>query len=199
VVFTGIVEERGVVVDITELPDDARRLRVRGPRVASNAIPGESICVSGVCLTVVDPGDGEFSADVMRETLQRSGLGEFSVGSVVNLERAMRADGRFGGHIVAGHVDGRVTVQSREDSDHWRVVHFDLPADLAPMIAEKGSVTLDGVSLTVANVTSDGFSVSLIPTTLAETTLGELQVGDRVNVEVDVIARYVARILAAQQ
>lgn len=197
--FTGIVEERGVVVDIAELPDDARRLRVRGPRVADNAIPGESICVSGVCLTVVDPNDGEFSADVMRETLQRSGLGEVTVGSVVNLERAMLADGRFGGHIVAGHVDGRVTVQSREDSEHWRVMRFDLPATLAPMIAEKGSVTLDGVSLTVADVTPDRFSVSLIPTTLAETTLGDLQVGDRVNVEVDVIARYVARILAAQQ
>lgn len=196
--FTGIVEERGRIVDVVDLPDDARRLRIHGPLVTSDVSTGESICVSGVCLTVVDPAEGQFSADVMSETLRRSGLGALEVGSEVNLERAMAAGDRFGGHIVAGHVDGRAELVDRTDSAHWRELRFAMPVSLAPMIAEKGSITLDGVSLTVVDATTDEFSVSLIPTTLQETTLSELTVGDMVNVEVDVIARYVARIVAAR-
>lgn len=196
--FTGIVEERGVVVEVIDLPDSARRVRIRGPLVTSDARPGDSICVSGVCLTVVAPHGDEFAADVMAETLRRSGLGELRVGDEVNLERALAAGGRFGGHVVSGHVDGRARVLSREDSEHWRVLRFELPDSLSRFIAEKGSVTLDGVSLTVADVGSGDFSVSLIPTTLAETTLDRLGVGDEVNVEVDMLARYLARLLEAQ-
>lgn len=194
--FTGIVEERGRVVRIDDLPDDSKRLRIQGPKVTADVRPGDSICVSGVCLTVVDPQADEFSADVMSETLRRSGLGHVRPGSQVNLERAMAAGDRFGGHIVAGHVDGRAELRDRQDSENWRVLRFAMPAELAPMIAEKGSITLDGVSLTVVAAGDDEFSVSLIPTTLRETTLGQLAPGDQVNVEVDVLARYVARIMA---
>lgn len=193
--FTGIVEEVGQVVAVEELPGRARRLRVRGPKVTSDAHPGDSICVSGVCLTVVDPAGEEFAADVMAETLKRSGLGELATGDGVNLERALSASGRFGGHVVSGHVDGRARLQSREDAEHWRVLRFELPAQLARFVAEKGSITLDGVSLTVVSVGEDWFSVSLIPTTLEETTMGRLVVGDEVNVEVDMLARYLARLL----
>lgn len=196
--FTGIVEERGRVVDIEHLADHAQRLRIRGPLVTSDVQPGDSISVSGVCLTVVDPSPGEFCADVMSETLRRSGLGDLQPGSEVNLERAMAAGDRFGGHIVSGHVDGRGELVDREDSAHWRVLTFTMPVDLAPMIAEKGSITVDGVSLTVVDAGAERFTVSLIPTTLEQTTLGQLAPGDKVNLEVDVIARYVARILAGR-
>lgn len=193
--FTGIVEEMGQVVAVEDLPERARRLRVRGPRVTSDVNPGDSICVSGVCLTVVDPADEEFAADVMAETLQRSGLGAVTVGDLVNLERALPAGGRFGGHVVSGHVDGRARLLAREDAAHWRVLRFALPPELSRFVAEKGSITLDGVSLTVAGVGENSFSVSLIPTTLVETTMGGLLVGDEVNVEVDMLARYLARLL----
>lgn len=194
--FTGLVEERGRVVRVTDLNDDSKRLRIYGPKVTADVAAGDSICVSGVCLTVVDPHDEEFSADVMSETLLRSGLGQVRPGTEVNLERAMALGDRFGGHVVAGHVDGRAEVLQRQDSQHWRVLRFTLPAELAPMVAEKGSITLDGVSLTIVDASAEEFSVSLIPTTLQETTLGSLEPGDRVNVEVDVLARYVARALA---
>lgn len=193
--FTGIVEEMGQVVAVAELPEEARRLRVRGPKVTSDVQPGDSICVSGVCLTVIDPGGAEFAADVMAETLRRSGLGLLAVGDQVNLERALAASGRFGGHVVSGHVDGRARLLAREDAQHWRVLRFELPRELSRFVAEKGSITLDGVSLTVADVGEDWFSVSLIPTTLEETTMGRLVVGDEVNVEVDMLARYLARLL----
>lgn len=196
--FTGIVEERGCIVGTDHLGDDSMRLRIKGPKVTADVAAGDSICVSGVCLTVVDPGDGEFSADVMSETLLRSGLGSARPGMQVNLERAMAVGDRFGGHVVAGHVDGRAELRERQDSDNWRVLRFAMPAELAPMIAEKGSITLDGVSLTVVDASAEEFSVSLIPTTLQETTLGDVQPGDLVNVEVDVLARYVARILAVR-
>jgi len=199
-VFTGIVEELGHVVSVTRLADDSARLVVSGPVVTSDARHGDSIAVNGVCLTVVDLDAGSFSADVMAETLRRSSLGALSVGDPVNLERPMAADGRFGGHIVQGHVDGRGSIRARRPSENWEVVEVDLPAELARFVVEKGSITVDGVSLTVVDMV-DGeqpwFSVSLIPTTLAGTTLGSKGVGDPVNLEVDVIAKYVERLVGA--
>jgi len=199
-VFTGIVEELGHVVSVTRLADDSARLVVSGPVVTSDARHGDSIAVNGVCLTVVDLDAGSFSADVMAETLRRSSLGALSVGDPVNLERPMAADGRFGGHIVQGHVDGRGSIRARRPSENWEVVEVDLPAALARFVVEKGSITVDGVSLTVVDMV-DGeqpwFSVSLIPTTLAGTTLGSKGVGDPVNLEVDVIAKYVERLVGA--
>jgi riboflavin synthase len=204
-VFTGIIEELGEIVAIEPLPD-AARLTVRGPVVASDAGHGASIAVNGVCLTVVDAtgspalARGEFTADVMAESLKRSSLGDLAVGDRVNLERPMAADGRFGGHIVQGHVDGTGTVLRREPSENWELVTVSLPADLARYAVEKGSITVDGISLTISALDDgpDGsaFTVSLIPATLAQTTLGIKQAGTRVNLEVDVIAKYTERLLA---
>jgi riboflavin synthase len=193
-VFTGIVEERGAVVSLSTTGDSAL-LRISGPLVTSDARPGDSIAVNGVCLTVVDVAGGEFSADVMRETLSRSSLGGLSAGSEVNLERAARVDSRIGGHIVQGHVDGTAVIAAIEPAEHWTHVRFDVPATLVRYIVEKGSITVDGVSLTVASVDDTTFSVSLIPTTLSATTLGRRAVGDTVNIEVDVLAKYVERLL----
>ncbi|MFE5731571.1 riboflavin synthase [Streptomyces sp. NPDC056528] len=192
--FTGIVEELGEVVAV-ELLEDASRFRLRGPLVTEGAQHGDSIAVNGVCLTVVEHGDGEFTADVMAETLKRSSLGALGVGSRVNLERPMAVGGRLGGHIVQGHVDGTGTVLDRTPSEHWELVRIGLPADLARYVVEKGSITVDGVSLTVVEVGDDWFTVSLIPTTLDLTTLGVKKSGDPVNLEVDVIAKYVERLL----
>ena len=196
-VFTGIVEELGEVVGKDELGDSARFV-IRGPVVTADARHGDSIAVNGVCLTVVEvlPG-GQFSADVMAETLNRSSLAAVAVGSPVNLERAAALNSRLGGHIVQGHVDGRGTVISRTPSEHWEVVRIALPAELARYVVEKGSITVDGISLTVSGLGADWFEVSLIPTTLALTTLGRAPVGSVVNLEVDVIAKYVERLLAA--
>ena len=196
--FTGIVEELGRVVEVTAA-DDSARIVVAGPLVTSDARPGDSIAVNGVCLTAVDLADGSFSADVMAETLRRSSLGTLAAGDPVNLERPMSADGRFGGHIVQGHVDGVGHIRARRPSENWEVVEIDLPPGLARYLVEKGSITVDGVSLTVVEVHDDPawFSVSLIPTTLAETTLGSRTVGDPVNLEVDVIAKYVERLTGA--
>ena len=193
--FTGIVEELGTVERIDHGADSAV-LRVRGPVVTADAVHGASIAVNGVCLTVVEHGDGVFSVDVMAETLRRSSLAALAVGNRVNLERAMPADGRFGGHVVQGHVDGTSTIVAREPGERWEVVTFELPADLARYVVEKGSITVDGISLTVSAVEESRFSVSLIPTTLDLTTLGRKQVGDPVNLEVDVIAKYVERLMA---
>ncbi|MGW5420798.1 riboflavin synthase [Streptomyces sp. NPDC003943] len=192
--FTGIVEELGEVVAVEQLAD-ASRFRLRGPVVTEGAQHGDSIAVNGVCLTVVEFGDGEFTADVMAETLKRSSLGALEVGSRVNLERPMAVGGRLGGHIVQGHVDGTGTVLEREPSEHWEIVKVGLPAQLARYVVEKGSITVDGVSLTVVEVGDDWFTISLIPTTLALTTLGIKQPGAPVNLEVDVIAKYVERLL----
>ena len=194
--FTGIVEERGTVRAVTDL-GDAARLEVHGPLVTSDARPGDSIAVNGVCLTVVDLVDGSFTADVMQETLRRSSLGTLTSGSPVNLERAARVDARIGGHIVQGHVDGVAVVRGITPTEHWTVVSFDLPPALARYVVEKGSIAVDGVSLTVAEVDDASFAVSLIPTTLEHTTLGGLRPGDRVNLEVDVLAKYVERLLGA--
>ncbi|MGW4055533.1 riboflavin synthase [Streptomyces sp. NPDC004779] len=192
--FTGIVEELGEVVAVEELPD-ASRFCLRGPLVTEGARHGDSIAVNGVCLTVVETGDGEFTADVMAETLKRSSLGALEPGSRVNLERPMAVGGRLGGHIVQGHVDGTGTILERTPSEHWEIVRVGLPAPLARYVVEKGSITVDGVSLTVVEVGDDWFTISLIPTTLALTTLGHKQPGAPVNLEVDVIAKYVERLL----
>jgi riboflavin synthase len=194
-VFTGIIEELGQVAEIVDLGDSVR-LGLRGPTVTSDARVGDSIAVNGVCLTVVTTADGVFTADVMRETLDRSSLGALEVGSPVNLERPVTLAARLGGHLVQGHVDGVGQVLSRTPSEHWEVVAVSLPATLARYVVEKGSITVDGVSLTVASVGDDRFTVSLIPTTLALTTLGSRQTGDPVNLEVDVIAKYVERLMA---
>ena len=195
--FTGIVEELGEVVAVADLGDSAR-LTIRGPLVTSDAHHGDSIAVNGVCLTVVEaPGDGRFTADVMAETLNRSSLAGLTPGGPVNLERAAALNSRLGGHIVQGHVDGTGEVISRTPSPHWEVVRIALPAALSRYVVEKGSITVDGVSLTVSGLGDDWFEVSLIPTTLALTTLGRAQPGSRVNLEVDVIAKYVERLLSA--
>jgi len=192
-VFTGIVEELGEIVGVTDLPD-AARLTVSGPLVTSDAKHGDSIAVNGVCLTVVEVADGAFTADVMRETLVRSSLAKVATGDRVNLERAAAVGQRLGGHIVQGHVDGTGTVLARETTEHWEIVHIGLPPSLARYVVEKGSITVDGVSLTVVTITDDEFTVSLIPTTLELTTLGRRGNGDAVNLEVDVLAKYVERL-----
>jgi len=213
--FTGIVEELGEIIDIDNLTDSAR-LVIKGPVVTSDAGHGDSIAVNGVCLTVVEVRpDGAFTADVMAETLNRSSLGAIGVGSLVNLERAAAVNSRLGGHIVQGHVDGTGRVISRSPSEHWEVVRIALPSELSRYVVEKGSITVDGISLTVSGLgtgaseatgngtgaseaTGDWFEVSLIPTTLALTTLGRAAVGTPVNLEVDVIAKYVERLMSAR-
>ncbi|MCG5212386.1 riboflavin synthase [Streptosporangium sp. KLBMP 9127] len=192
--FTGIVEELGEVVAV-EPQRAAARLSIRGKIVLGDASHGDSIAVNGVCLTVADTDGEVFTADVMKETLERSALGALRPGSPVNLERAVRADQRLGGHIVQGHVDGTGVLLSREPDEHWEVVRISLPAELDRYVVEKGSIAVDGVSLTVTAVDQGAFAVSLIPTTLRETTLGPKRPGDPVNLEVDVIAKYVAKLM----
>ena len=192
--FTGLVEEIGVVEEL-KLLDDAVRIAVRAPKVTEDAAPGDSIAVDGVCLTVVDNVDGSFTADVMRETLDRSRLGTYRAGSRVNLERALAAGQRMGGHIVQGHVDGVAEVVSRTPSEHWEVVRFTLPRQLSRYVVEKGSIAVNGTSLTVSAVGEGYFEVSLIPTTLRETTAGALTPGDPVNLEVDIVAKYVEKMV----
>lgn len=203
--FTGIVEEVGAVVAVEPGAHDGTagggeadaRLTVRGPLVASDARLGDSIAVSGVCLTVAALGDdGTFTVDVMPESLRRTALGDLAAGSPVNLERALRADARLGGHVVQGHVDGVGTIRARRPGPRWDDVEVELDPHLARYVAEKGSITVSGVSLTVTHVSDDAFGVSLIPTTLEATTLGGLAPGSRVNLEVDVLAKYVERLLA---
>jgi riboflavin synthase len=195
-VFTGIVEELGEVAALEELGDSAR-LTVRGPVVTADASPGDSIAVNGVCLTVTGTSDGTFSADVMGETLRRSSLGSLVRGSAVNLERPMRLGGRLDGHIVQGHVDGTGTVTERRPAEHWHVVRISVPPGLARYVVEKGSIAVDGVSLTVSGLGPDWIEVSLIPETLGRTTLGIRQPGETVNLEVDMIAKYVERLVGA--
>ncbi|MBP1241106.1 riboflavin synthase [Frigoribacterium sp. PvP120] len=198
--FTGLVEEKGRVVRLADAGDSVR-LTVHGPLAVDGAGHGDSISVSGVCLTVVERDGESFTADVMKQTLVMSTLGDLAPGLPVNLERAARVGDRLGGHIVQGHVDGTATVLETEEGDAWRRVRLSLADDLSPLLVDKGSVTLDGVSLTVSGISEPGadegwFEVSLIPETLAATTLGEKAAGDRVNVETDVLARHVRRMLA---
>lgn len=197
--FTGIVEELGEVTG-RDVLSDAARLTIRGAVVTADAGHGDSIAVNGVCLTVAEllPG-GLFTADVMGETLDRSNLGALQVGSRVNLERAAAVNSRLGGHIVQGHVDGTGQIVARAPSEHWEVVRIEIPAEVARYVVEKGSITVDGISLTVSGLGSDPrdwFEVSLIPTTRELTTLGQAPIGTQVNLEVDVIAKYVERLMS---
>jgi riboflavin synthase len=211
-VFTGIVEELGEVVTL-ERHSGSASITVRGPLVSAGAGRGDSIAVNGVCLTVTDARGGQFSADVMGETLACSGLGALAPGSRINLERPLRLDGRLGGHLVQGHVDGTGTIAARRPAGDWEVVRIRVPAGLARYVVHKGSVAVDGVSLTISAIGrddhddspgrgdgSDGqdwIEVSLIPETLARTTLGRAQPGELVNLEVDMIAKYVERLVQA--
>lgn len=193
--FTGIVEELGTIEAVEDLAD-AYSIAIRAEVCLADTRPGDSIAVNGCCLTVVELESGRWTADVMRETIRRTSLASARPGDPVNLERAVRADQRLGGHLVQGHVDAVGQIRSRIPSDHWDLVEVQLPAELAGFVVEKGSITVDGVSLTVVDVGADWFSVSLIPETLTRTTLGRRQVGDPVNLEVDVIAKYVAKAVA---
>jgi riboflavin synthase len=198
-VFTGIVEELGEVVAL-DADADSAMLTVRGPLVSAGASPGDSVAINGVCLTVTAVSGGEFRADVMGETLSRSGLGSLAPGTPVNLERPLRADSRLGGHLVQGHVDGTGTVLARRPATGWEVVRIGIPAALARYVIKKGSVAVDGISLTVSALGGDPeaepwIEVSLIPETLARTTLGRKQVGETVNLETDMIAKYVESLL----
>jgi len=195
--FTGIVEELGEVTAWEDL-QDAARITVHGPVVTSDVKQGDSIAVNGVCLTVVAHDEGVFTADVMKETLNRSSLGALAVGSHVNLERAVRLQDRLGGHLVQGHVDGTGTILGKEPAAHWTVVRIALPDDLDRYVVEKGSITVDGVSLTVTAVQPGWFEVSLIPTTERLTTLGTKGPGDTVNLEVDITAKYIEKLLAGR-
>jgi riboflavin synthase len=201
-VFTGIVEEVGTVV-VREDQADSAVLRIRAATVLEDVKLGDSIAVNGVCLTVTAVDGDVWSTDVMAETLRRSSLGAVASGAGVNLERAVTAHTRLGGHIVQGHVDGVGRIVSRTPSEHWEVVRIGLPDDLARYVVEKGSITVDGVSLTVSAVSAADdddpwFEVSLIPTTLRDTTLGARAPGEPVNLEVDVIAKYVERLLGSR-
>jgi riboflavin synthase len=193
--FTGIVEDLGEVRGVEQLGDFAR-LHVRSSVVTADARLGDSICVNGVCLTVTGLLDAPpgFTADVMGETLAHSSLKEFAPGTRVNLERSVRLEDRLGGHLVQGHTDGTATVISRDPQEQWEVVRVSLPADLARYVVHKGSITVDGVSLTVSRIDDEWFEISLIPETLKRTTLGFKQPGDDVNLEVDVIAKYVEKL-----
>jgi riboflavin synthase len=193
-VFTGIIEELGEVLDWSP-SSDAARLTVRGPLAVSDAEHGDSIAVSGVCLTVIDAADDWFTADVMAETIAMSTLKAPAAGSRVNLERAARVGDRLGGHIVQGHVDGTSTLLRITEGAAWRVLRFTLDEELAPLVTGKGSIAVDGVSLTVSAIGPNWFEVSLIPETLRATTLGERVVGEAVNIETDILARHVARLL----
>lgn len=196
--FTGIVEELGKVTGLEPL-NDAMRISITGPLVVSDSKIGDSISVNGVCLTVTTKTADSFTADVMQETLNRSTLGSLTSGDPVNLERPVTLATRLGGHMVQGHVDGMGEITNREISENWEVVSIKPPKDLLKYIVEKGSITVDGTSLTVASVNNEVFTVSLIPETLAKTTLGIRAVGDKVNLEVDVMAKYVEKLIEAQK
>jgi riboflavin synthase len=192
--FTGIVEELGTVAAIEE-QGDALRLSISAQTVLEGTGLGDSISVNGCCLTVTDVTDGTWTADVMAETLDKTSLAGARPGDRVNLERAVTPQTRLGGHIVQGHVDGVGEVLRRTPSEHWEVVEVSLPPHLAPYLVDKGSITVDGVSLTVVEAGDESFTVSLIPETLARTTLGSRAVGDRVNLEADIIAKHVEKLL----
>lgn len=196
--FTGIVEEIGTVSRVERMGDSVL-LVIEAKEVVSDAKLGCSIAVNGVCLTVTDFNDFSFSADVMQESLDRTSLGALTPGSRVNLERALSVSARLGGHIMQGHVDGTAELISRTPSQNWDVLRFRLDSGLSRYVVEKGSIALNGTSLTVSSVGEDHFEVSLIPTTLRETTHGELELGQKVNVEVDVLAKYVEKMMSLRE
>ena len=195
--FTGIIEELGKVSGLTKL-NDSIRLQIAGELVRSDLKQGESVSVNGVCLTAAELTKDGFIADVMLETLNRSSLSGISVGDDVNLERAMSGAGRFGGHVVQGHVDGVAEIVSREPSANWEVVKVRIPGELSKYVVHKGSITFDGVSLTVNDISNDIVSLSLIPETLRLTTLGKKQVGDKLNVEADILAKHIEKLIEAR-
>ena len=195
--FTGLVEEKGKVIALEELGDSIR-MQIEAPVVTADAQLGDSISVNGVCLTVAELGDATFIADIMQESLNRSALGELAPQSTVNLERALLPTTRLGGHVVQGHVDGTAKLISRTPSEHWDILRFELPADLARYVVEKGSIAISGTSLTVSAIGETWFEVSLIPVTLRDTILGDLAEGDLVNLEVDVLAKYVEKMVRPQ-
>jgi riboflavin synthase len=195
--FTGIVEELGTIAGVKDLGDSIR-LQVSGKLVRSDLAQGESISVNGVCLTAAELTEDGFIADVMQETLNRTSLRGIAVGDTVNLERAMSGAGRFGGHVVQGHVDGVGEIISRQPSDNWEVVKVQIPSELAKYVVHKGSITFDGVSLTVNDISDDVVSLSLIPETLRLTTLGQKGVGAKVNVEADILAKHIEKLIEAR-
>jgi len=195
--FTGIIEELGTVASVEVLPDSIR-LGIKGDLVRQDLSQGESISVNGVCLTAAEITADGFIADVMLETLNRSSLSGISKGESVNLERAMSGAGRFGGHVVQGHVDGVAEIISREPSANWEIVKVKIPAELSKYVVHKGSITFDGVSLTVNDISNDTVSLSLIPETLRLTTLGTKQVGDKLNVEADILAKHIEKLIEAR-
>jgi riboflavin synthase len=195
--FTGIIEELGTVASVEVLPDSIR-LGIKGDLVRQDLSQGESISVNGVCLTAAEITADGFIADVMLETLNRSSLSGISEGESVNLERAMSGAGRFGGHVVQGHVDGVAEIVSREPSANWEVVKVKIPAELSKYVVHKGSITFDGVSLTVNDISDNTVSLSLIPETLRLTTLGTKQVGDKLNVEADILAKHIEKLIEAR-
>jgi riboflavin synthase len=195
--FTGIIEELGTVASVEVLPDSIR-LAIKGDLVRQDLSQGESISVNGVCLTAAEITSDGFIADVMLETLNRSSLSGISQGESVNLERAMSGAGRFGGHVVQGHVDGVAEIISREPSANWEVVKVRIPAELSKYVVHKGSITFDGVSLTVNDISDNTVSLSLIPETLRLTTLGTKQVGDKLNVEADILAKHIEKLIEAR-
>jgi riboflavin synthase len=195
--FTGIIEELGTVASVEVLPDSIR-LAIKGDLVRQDLSQGESISVNGVCLTAAEVTSDGFIADVMLETLNRSSLSGISQGESVNLERAMSGAGRFGGHVVQGHVDGVAEIISREPSANWEVVKVKIPAELSKYVVHKGSITFDGVSLTVNDISDNTVSLSLIPETLRLTTLGTKQVGDKLNVEADILAKHIEKLIEAR-
>ena len=199
--FTGIVEELGTVAAVED-QGDAARITIAATTVLEDVALGDSVSVNGCCLTVSTVSTtrpASFTADVMRETLDKTGVGDLTTGDRVNLERAVTPTTRLGGHIVQGHVDGTGAVRRRTHSEHWELVEVEAPTELLRYLVPKGSITVDGISLTVVDVLADGFTVSLIPETLARTTLGFRQPGDRVNLEADVIAKHVERLLESRQ
>ena len=195
--FTGIIEELGTVAKV-EVLEDSIRLEIKGDLVRQDLSQGESVSVNGVCLTAAEVTPEGFIADVMLETLNRSSLSGITEGERVNLERAMSGAGRFGGHVVQGHVDGVAEIISREPSANWEVVKVRIPSELSKYVVHKGSITFDGVSLTVNDISGDVVSLSLIPETLRLTTLGTKQVGSKLNVEADILAKHIEKLIEAR-